>query len=98
MLASIILGIAAGACTPYAEAHAKTALESVVLSDAPLTPIELRMVTFAALLFVAAILAGIVGDGSAVAVTFGGVLGVFAPRIIEMLQKRKAPDYSEDDE
>ncbi len=96
MLATVILGIAAGAGTPYAEPHVKNALESVLLSDAPLSAMELRLFTFATLLVIAAILAWIFGNGSAFALAVGAALGVFGPRIIERIQQRKAPDYGDD--
>ncbi len=97
MLVTLILGIAAGAGTPYAEAQVKSALESILLSDAPLSPMELRLFTFATLLVLASILAWIFGNGSAFALAVGGALGVFGPRIINRVQARRAPDYSEDD-
>lgn len=97
MLVTFILGIAAGAGTPYAEASVKNLVESVLLADAPLSAMELRLFTFASLLVGAAILAAIIGDGSGFALTVGAALGVFGPRIIDRVQSRRAPDYSEDD-
>lgn len=97
MLITVILGIAAGAGAPYAEAHVKDALESVLLSDAPLTAMELRLFTFAALLVGASVLAWLFGNGSGFALAIGAALGVFGPRIIDRVQARRAPDYSEDD-
>ena len=96
MLATVILGILAGAGVPYAEAHVKKALEGMLLSDAPLTPDELKLFTFAALLVGAAILAYIFGNGSAFALAIGAALGVFGPRLIDRFQKRTPPDYGDD--
>lgn len=96
MLATLILGIAAGAGTPYAEPHVKGMLESMLLSDAPITAMELRMFTFAILLVGAAILAWFFGNGSAFALSVGALLGVFGPRIIDRVQNKREPDYGED--
>ncbi|NNF25197.1 MAG: hypothetical protein HKN63_10405 [Rhodobacteraceae bacterium] len=96
MLATFILGILAGAGAPYAEPHVKKAIEGMLLSEAPLTATELRMFSFAACLVAAAVLAWIFGNGSAFALALGAALGVFGPRLIDRVQKRKIPDYSDD--
>ncbi len=96
MLATVILGILAGAGTPYAEPHVKKMLESVLLSDAPMSELELRTFTFALCLVGAAILAFLFGSGSGFALAVGAALGVFGPRIIDRIQKRQAPDYGDD--
>ena len=96
MLATVILGIAAGAGAPYAEPHVKGALEGMILSEAPMSAMELRMFTFAICLVAAAILAYVFGNGSAFALAVGAAIGVFGPRIIQRLQNRKAPDYGDD--
>ncbi len=96
MLATVILGIAAGAGAPYAEPHIKGWLEALLLSDAPMTEMELRMFTFAICLLGASILAYIFGNGSGFALAVGAALGVFGPRLIDRVQKKKAPDYGDD--
>jgi hypothetical protein len=96
MLADFILGIAAGAGAAYAEPHIRKALEGMLLSDAPMTAMELRMVSFAVCLVGAAILAHIFGEGAALALALGAVAGVFGPRILDRIQSRKTPDYGPD--
>ena len=96
MLATLILGIAAGAGAPYAETRVKGALESVLLSDAPLSPMELRLFSFAVCLVAAPVLAYVFGNGSGFALSLGAAIGVFGPRILDRIQKRKAPDYGPD--
>ncbi len=97
MILTLILGMAAGAGAPYLEDQVKRALENIALAGAPLSALELRVASFALLLFGAAILAWLFGNGSAIALSLGAVLGVAAPRIIEAVQNRKAPDYGEDE-
>jgi NhaP-type Na+/H+ or K+/H+ antiporter len=96
MLADFILGIAAGAGAPYAEPRIRQALEGMLLSEAPMTAMELRMVSFAICLVGAALLAHIFGEGEALALALGSVVGVFGPRILDRIQKRKTPDYGPD--
>ena len=66
----------------------KRALEGLMLSDVPITAMELRMFSFSICLIGASILALIFGNDSALALTIGAALGVFGPRIIERIQKR----------
>jgi hypothetical protein len=96
MLATVILGIAAGAGAPYAEPYVKDWIKSLLLSDAPMTEIELRLFSFAICLVGAAVLAYAFGNGSGLALSIGAALGVFGPRIIDRVQKKKAPDYGDD--
>ena len=79
MLITLILGIAAGFGAPYAEPHVKKLLEDVMLSEAPMTPVELRTLSFALCLVVASLLAWILGNGAGFALAVGAALGVFAP-------------------
>ena len=96
MLVTLILGIAAGAGAPYVEPHVKDFLEGLLLSDGGMSEVELRMFSFTLLLVAAAILAWAFGNGSGFALAVGGALGVFGPRIIDRIQKRRAPDYGDD--
>ena len=96
MLADLILGIAAGAGAPYAEPRIKQALEGMLLSDAPMTAMELRMVSFALCLTGAAVLAYVFGEGEALPLALGSVVGVFGPRILDRIQNRRSPDYGPD--
>jgi hypothetical protein len=90
MLSTVILGIAAGFLTPYAEPHLKKALENVMLADVPISALELRTFSFALCLVAAAILAWLFGNGSGLALAIGGALGAFAPRALERFQNRNS--------
>ena len=96
MLATLLLGIAAGAGAPYAEEHVRRALESVLLADAAMSATELRLFSFAVCLVGAAILAHVFGSGSAFALAVGAAIGVFGPRLVDRIQKRREPDYGPD--
>ena len=91
MLADFILGIIAGAGAPYAEPRIRKALEGMLLSDAPMTAMELRLVSFAICLVGAAILAHIFGEGEALALALGSVVGVFGPRILDRSRNARRP-------
>lgn len=93
MLADLILGIAAGAGASWAEPKVKQALEGMLLSDAPLTGQELKFASFAVCVVGAALLAHVFGEGEALAVAIGALIGVFGPRIVDMVQRRRNPDY-----
>ena len=97
MLITFILGIAAGFGAPFAEPHVKKLLEGVMLAEAPMTDVELRMLSFAACRVVAALLAWNLGNGSGFALAVGAALGVFGPRLIGLAQSRRAPDYGDDE-
>ena len=88
MLGTLILGFLAGAGAQYAEPHVKRAMEALLLSDVPITAMELRLFSFSACLIVASILAWILGNDSALALAVGAALGIFGPRIIERILNR----------
>lgn len=93
MLATFILGLVAGFFAPNAEPHVKKGIEKVLLTDAPITPMELRMVAFAACVLGAAILSMIFGEPHAVVLAVGALLGVLGPRLQETYRKSRNPDY-----
>ncbi|MEL7105547.1 MAG: hypothetical protein AAGM21_06485 [Pseudomonadota bacterium] len=95
MLATFILGLVAGFFAPQAEPHVKKGIEKVLLTDAPVTPLELRMVSFAACVLGAAILSMIFGKPHAVVLAVGALLGVLGPRLQETYRKTRNPDYDE---
>lgn len=93
MLATLILAAAAGWLAPKAEDTVKGVIESILLSEAPITPIELRLISFAACLVAAAILSMIFGDPHALALAVGALLGVLGPRLTERYRRARNPDY-----
>lgn len=96
MLMTVLLGIAAGFGAPYAEPHVKKAVEGLMQDDAPMSPLELRMFSFAVCLVAAAFVSLILDEDYALPLAIGAALGVFGPRIIARLQNRRSPDYGDD--
>ena len=93
MLVTLILGIVTGVVSPLAEPKVKEALEGILLADSPLSDKELTLFSFATCLVIAAILAWLLGNGSALALAIGAALGIFGPRLIDRIKKRGNPDY-----
>ncbi len=93
MLATIILAAAAGWLAPRAEEPVKGAIESVLLTEAPITAVELRLISFAACLVGAAILSMIFGEPHALALAAGALLGVLGPRLTARYRRSRNPDY-----
>ena len=93
MLATLILAAAAGWLAPRAEDTVKGAIESVLLTEAPITPVELRLVSFAVCLVGAAILSMIFGEPHALTLAIGALLGALAPRLPEKYRRSRNPDY-----
>lgn len=88
MFGTLVLGILAGFAAPYAEPHVKRALDGALMAETPLSPVELRALALAVCLVVAAFLAWLMANGSAVTLTVGATLGVFAPRLLDRIQPR----------
>lgn len=95
MLITFILGLVAGWFAPKAEHFVKDAIESIHLSDPPLSEAELRLVSFAACVLAAAVLSMILGNPHAGVLAIGALLGVLAPRLQDKWRKSRNPDYDE---
>ncbi|MDJ1007228.1 MAG: hypothetical protein QNJ13_05325 [Paracoccaceae bacterium] len=93
MLATLILAAAAGWLAPKAEETVKGMIESVLLAEAPLTAVELRLISFAACLVAAAILSMIFGEPHALTLAVGALLGVLGPRLTAKYRQSRNPDY-----
>ena len=94
MLVSFVLGLGAGWGAPHGEDHVRRLLaQALKLDESAFQPVELRAITLAVALFVAAVLAWLIAHPNAVALTLGAMVGVLAPRIRERLNAARAPDY-----
>ena len=93
MFGTLILGIAAGWATPYAEPKVRAALENVVFDDVPIEATEMRLFTFAVSLVCAAILQMIFAEPHAAPLAIGASAGIFGPRLIDKWKASRNPDY-----
>ena len=93
MLLSLILGAVAGCAVPHAEPHVKTAMEKLFKDGSDISATELKLVSFAACLFAAAIVVSLGDRTHAAALVLGGALGILAPRLIALWKTSRAPDY-----
>ena len=94
MLVTFILGIAAAWGAAFVEDHLRGHLaRALSIEPGAFQAVEMRVVSLAICLFVAAILAWIVADAHAVALTLGAVIGVLIPRLKDRLRAARAPDY-----
>ena len=94
MLVSFVLGLGAGWGAPHGEDHVRRLLaKGLNLDESAFQPVELRAVTLVVALFIAALVAWVISYPSAVALTFGAVVGVLAPRLSARIKAARAPDY-----
>ena len=91
MFWTFILGIFAGWGAPMAEEHLRGPLQKLLSVEIP--PIELRAMSLMVCLFIASILALVLGRSYAVPLMLGGLIGVLAPRLYERFRAMRAPDY-----
>ena len=86
MFGTLVLGVIFGAAAPFAEPHIKKLLENALMAEMPLGNAELRGLSVAICLLAGALASWLLASGGAVALTLGGVIGVFAPRLLERLR------------
>jgi hypothetical protein len=89
MIFTFLLGLAAGALTPFAEPFVRQALENVALTDIPVDRSEMDLLTLVLLLLAAALLTG---GGSSFTLLLGALIGVFGKRILAAVQGRRGGD------
>lgn len=93
MLATFILGIAAGWLSPKAEDRVRQTLNDVLPDGVTVNPADMPRLTLVLCLLVAAVLAVILGTGYAIPLTLGALIGVAGPRAFETWRTAQAPDY-----
>jgi hypothetical protein len=89
MIFAFLLGLAAGALTPFAEPFVRQALENVALSKIPVEKTEMDLLTLVLLLLAAALLSG---GQSSFALLLGALVGVFGKRILAAIQGNRGGD------
>ncbi len=94
MLVTLLLGIAAGWGAGFAEEHVQRLIVKPLSIEAQsITPVELRSIALATLVFLAAVASWIFATPNAVALGLGVLLGVLFPRLRELVKAARAPDY-----
>ena len=94
MLLTMILGGLAGWGAGFAEDHLRRALARVLEVDgAEFKPVEMRSIALVVSLFLAALVAWFIASSSALALLFGAVIGVLAPRLRDLIRAARTPDY-----
>lgn len=83
MVFTFLLGLAAGALTPFFEPQVHRAIESLALKRIEVAPGEMDMLTLVLLLLAAAILSG---GGSSFALLLGALVGIFGKRLLAIIQ------------
>ena len=92
MIAPFVFAALATWGAPQLEPQIKTLIQRVLpLEDVSVA--EMRLVTVVLLLFVAAVLAALLGSNNAVALGFGAVVGALGPRAYQRIRQSRAPDY-----
>ncbi len=82
-----IIALAAGAATPKIEDFAARPLARALGQKIEVFDDELPVISFMIAMLGAAILSAIFSNGSAVGVILGGILGVFAVRLVRFAQQ-----------
>lgn len=92
MIVTFVLGALAAWGAPQVEPQVRMWLAKVLPVD-DIPPVEMRGITLALSLFVAAVLAALMDSESAVALALGAVVGALGPRTYQKFKTSKAPDY-----
>ena len=92
MITTFLLGLIAGIAAAPAEERLKPFVTQYLPGPAP-TAVEMRAISLAACLLVAALVAYLSGGGSALALALGGFTGVLGPRLLAKIKATRAPDY-----
>lgn len=96
MLVTLILGIAAGSGAGFVEDHIqKLLVKAFDIEPQSISPIELRTVSLASAVFLAAIVAWILASPHAAALGFGVLIGALVPRLRDLVKAARAPDYDD---
>ncbi|MEO9825016.1 MAG: hypothetical protein ABJF50_11430 [Paracoccaceae bacterium] len=92
MIATFVFAALATWGAPQLEPQLKALVGRLLPLD-DVSAVEMRGITIAVLLFVAAVLASLLGSHSTLALGVGAVVGVLGPRGYQRLKQSRAPDY-----
>ncbi len=91
MFLTLILGILAGFGAPTVEGQLRGPLQNLFSGEIP--AVEMRAMSLVLCLFVASILAMILGSSHVLPLVLGALIGVLAPRLYDRFRAMRAPDY-----
>jgi len=92
MIWTFILGVVAGWAAPAAEDRLRP-LVAEHLPGGPIEAAEMRAISLAACLVLAAIVAALTGWAHALPLALGAALGVLGPRLQDKVRGMRVPDY-----
>lgn len=92
MIWTFFLGIFAGLGASQIDMHLKNLIEKYGPPGTVGAP-ELRATSVVIALFVAAIIGAILGGGGGIILTFGALIGVFGPTLLDLARTKRTPDY-----
>ncbi len=92
MIWTFILGVVAGWCAQGAEERLRPLVEQYLPGQPPGAP-EMRAISLAACLFLAAIVAVLTDSGGVLPLTLGAMIGVLGPRLYDKFRAMRTPDY-----
>ena len=93
MVFSFLLGAIAAWISPKLEEHIAGLIASALPKEPAVEGSELKMLSFAFALLIAALLASGLSHANGVALMLGAVVGVISPRLMAKWRDAKAPDY-----
>ncbi len=92
MIATFIFAALATWGAPQLEPQIKELIGRILPLD-DVSGVEMRGITLSVLLFIAAVLATLLGSHSVIAFGIGAVVGVLGPRGYQRIRQSRAPDY-----
>jgi len=93
MVFSFLLGAIAAWISPKLEEHVAGFISTALPKEPPVEGSELKLLSFAFALLIAALLASALSQANGVALALGAVIGVIGPRLLARWRDGKAPDY-----
>lgn len=85
---SFLIGVLAGAGTPFAAPHIRTALDNIVQGDITMSDADFKTFSYAVSLMLGGAVVLFAGGGSGFALVLGGFLGLFGRRIYNTFRQQ----------
>jgi len=96
MLVTLLLGIAAGWGAGFVEEHVqKLLVKAFDIEPQAISPVELRSVSLASAVLLAAMVSWILASPHAAPLGFGVLIGALVPRLRDLVKAARAPNYDD---